>query len=297
MTISGKELSKPSERGFTKLLCMTVSVEFAPDSFGHIGASKSPLVGKDLPLFKIDDRPVIPGTSLKGAWRSRLEALLQEKSSDFAGKLSAKPEHLKPCIPTTRPSPAESDKFAGKRWLTGCQIEMDRDRISINPREGNRTFVCPVCYFFGANGLQGFLRIGNLVPAAPIASVFDQTITSRDRALDGVRKGALASGEHIKGGTKFQGLAELLLFDGTFTFGEARAVRFEEGRQGQKKPVEIHFDPWLEAFAKKQSDLNERRLTLLNEWLIPAFQKIDMLGGHRSKGGGRVNVGIAVVGS
>jgi CRISPR/Cas system CSM-associated protein Csm3 (group 7 of RAMP superfamily) len=294
MTISAKELSKSIERGFTKLLCMTISVEFAPDSFGHIGGSKSPLVGKDLPLFKIDDRPVIPGTSLKGAWRSRLEALLQEKGVEFASKLSVKPEYLKPCIPTTRPSPAESDKFAGKRWLTGCQIEMERDRIQVNPRDGNRNFVCPVCYFFGANGLQGFLRIGNLVPSVSVASVFDQTITSRDRALDGVRKGALASGEHIKGGARFQGLADLLLFDGTFTFGEARSVRYDEERQGQKRRVETHFDPWLEAFAKKQSDLNERRLTLVNEWLIPAFEKIDVLGGHRSKGGGRVKVGIAV---
>ncbi len=282
MTISAKELSKPMERGLTKLVRMGVSIQFAAESFGHIGASKSPLVGKDLPVFKIDDRPVIPGTSLKGAWRSRLEALLQEKRDDFARKFSARPEHLRPCIPTTRPSPAESDKFSGKRWLTGCHIEMERDRININPKESNRAFICPVCYFFGANGLQGFVRIGNLIPAASVASVFEQTITSRDRAVDGVRKGALASGEHVKGGTEFQGQVELLLFDGTFSFGEPRRIG------------SVCFDPWLDPLTKQQSDITARGLSLINELLIPAFQRIDMIGGHRSKGGGLVKVEISV---
>lgn len=287
MTLSAQALEKSVERGFTQVLPLTVSVEFLSDSFGHIGASKSPLAGKDIPVFKIDDRPVIPGTSLKGAWRSRLETLLQEKQGEFAVKFSAQAEHLRPCIPTTRPSLAEKERFDGKRWLTGCQVEVEEGRITVNPRPGNdkRDFLCPVCYFFGATGLQGFLRVGHLFPPASTVSLYEQAITSRDRAVDGVRKGALASGEHVKGGIKFQGLVDLLLFDGTFVFGEARRI-------GQ-----VLFDPWLDAFAKKQGQLNQRRLVLLNELLIPAFQKIDILGGHRSKGGGRVKVEIAVAGS
>lgn len=284
MSLTSDAFSKTVERGFTKLLPLVISVQFVADSFGHVGASKSPLAGKDLPIFKIDDRPVIPGTSLKGAWRSRLEALLQEKALGFSTELSASGEHLRPCIPTTRPSPAEQDRLSGRRWLTGCQVELDEGKITINPKhkDGDRSFLCPVCYFFGATGLQGFVRVGHLFPPATGVALYEQTITSRDRAIDGVRKGALASGEHVKGGTRFQGLAELLLFDGTFTFGEPRRIA------GKK------FDPWLEAFSAKQSDLTQRRLMLVNELLIPAFERIDVLGGHRSKGGGKVQVNVGL---
>lgn len=282
MTLPNDALSKAVKRGFTSVLPLNISVKFLADSFGHIGASKSPLAGKDLPIFKIDDRPVIPGTSLKGAWRSRLEALLQERAAELATKFSASAEQLRPCIPTTRPSQAEQERFSGERWLTGCQMELEEGRISVNPRhkDGGRKFLCPVCYFFGATGLQGFVRVGHLLPPASTAALYEQTITSRDRAVDGVRKGALATGEHVKGGTQFQGTTELLLFDGTFTFGEPRSIGG------------INLDPWLQSLSRKQSDLTQRRLTLLNDLLIPAFEKIDVLGGHRSKGGGIVQVVI-----
>jgi hypothetical protein len=72
------------------------------------------------------------------------------------------------------------------------------------------------------------------------------------------------------------------------------ADRFTSSIAREQVHTVIHFDPRLEAFARKQSDLTQRRLTLLNDLLIPAFQKIDVLGGHRSKGGGRVKVEIDV---
>jgi hypothetical protein len=284
MTLPNDAISKAVKRGFTTILPLTVSVKFLADSFGHIGASKSPLAGKDLPVFKIDDRPVIPGTSLKGAWRSRLEALLQEKAAELATKFSVPAEHLRPCIPTTKPSQAEQERFSGKRWLTGCQVELEEGKVFVNPRhkDGERKFLCPVCYFFGATGLQGFVRVGHLVPPASAVALYEQTITSRDRAVDGVRKGAFATGEHVKGGTQFQGTAELLLFDGMFTFGEPRSIGG------------INLDPWLQSLGAKQSDLTQSQLTLVNDLLIPAFEKIDVLGGHRSKGGGRVQVGVEI---
>jgi hypothetical protein len=73
---------------------------------------------------------------------------------------------------------------------------------------------------------------------------------------------------------------ELLLSDGTFTFGEARRVG------------NVSFDPWLQSFTAKEGDLTQRQLTLVNELIITPFEKIDIIGGHRSKGGGRVEVKI-----
>lgn len=298
MTLTPQNLTEVVRRGSITILPLTLSVEFLPNSYGHIGASKSPLSGKDLPIFKIDDRPVIPSTSLKGAWRSRLESILDERGQDLARRFGTQPEGLKPCIPTTAPSVAERDKFGKRRWLTGCQIEFEEGKVKLNPKhwDGSRNPVCPVCYFFGANGLQGFLRIGHLFPPSSAAIVFEQTITSRDRVADSVRKKALASSEHVKGGTRFEGVVEVLLFDGTFTFGDARLVHYEEQDQsGRRREINIVFDPWLQDFASRQPDNAQRQLALINELLIPAFKEIDILGGHRSKGGGKVKVSIEPV--
>jgi hypothetical protein len=292
MTLSPQDLTKAFERGATKILALAISVEFLPNSFGHIGTSKFPLTGLDLPVFKIDERPVIPSTSLKGAWRSRFERLLDENLDQLAGSFNTDPNHLKPCIPTTAPSVAERGKFGNRRWLTGCQIELGEEKVKLNPkhRDGSREFICPVCYFFGANGLQGFLRLSHLSPPVSQAVLYKQTITSRDRAVDGVRSGALASGEFVKGGTRFEGVAELLLHDGTFTFGDPRRLN-SQGQDHEGKPA-IVFDRWLENFARDERDSVQRQLVLINKLLIPAFEKIDVLGGHRSKGGGRVKVSI-----
>jgi CRISPR/Cas system CSM-associated protein Csm3 (group 7 of RAMP superfamily) len=282
-------------RAFTFFLPITITVTVRSDSYLHIGAAGSALSEKKEPVFTIKGRPAIPATSFKGAWRAQMETLIDRHFDALAEifGVSAQDRILwMPCIPSPAKgvTKAEKDEFEGKRKLASCQVEVQPHGLQINgsskddgnPRKGDPA-LCPVCYFFGANGLPGFLRVPNLMLPAEVleSGLFDQARTRRVRGeADSVAPGALVTLDQVEPGTSFVGEAELTLENGQSSFGKPRELGKDKG------------DLWLARIPGKTRD--ELRLLLLKHLLIPALLNIHVLGGMRSMKAGNVGVDFKI---
>lgn len=285
------ELKKEGKMTISEL---SLKIEVAEGSFLHIGAAPSPLTEKKGAVFKVDRTPVIPATSFKGALRHQLELLFIEKVDEFAQLFNIpndKKDLLKPCIPSPDPSKAEKElinigyrkqlrKGRKEEIVTeGCWIEVDKNDVKI-PHLG----VCPVCYFVGTTGLMGFLRLSNFYPEGE-GSVIDQTNIRIDRKTGTAAHGAKVEGEQVKPGTVFKGSISIVISEPIL---EMQGIQFGDAR----KIGDVVIDKWLENW--NETDKDKRVKTLIEKILIPAIQNIKVLGGQKSRGAGKVNVGIEV---
>jgi len=267
------KLPQEETMGNQKFFVVPVKIAVAEGSFLHIGGTPSPLTEKKQPVFSVDGQPVIPASSFKGAFRQQVELLLIEKKGELARELcldGSKADLLKPSIPTPRPSKAEQDLFNNGYRREHSEIKVEEDRIQVVPSSSG---LCPACYFFGATGLEGFLRITNFFPQ-PGEWRIDQTRIRIDRQSQTAATGAIVTGEQVKPGSVFTG--KLLIFQqrhGT-VFGRCREI-------GCTK-ADLWLEHWLE------NDDGKRQLYLINNILIPALNNVKVLGGQKSLGGGRV---------
>lgn len=275
MTVTGDQAKLPLKEamGNQVFFALPIKITVAEGSFLHIGGTPSPLTEKKQPVFSVDGQPIIPASSFKGAFRHQVELLFIEKREQLATTLGLtrnKVDLLKPCIPAPHPSKAEEGLFAKGYRRQHSEIKVEEDRVVI-PKEG----LCPVSYFFGATGLEGFLRIPNFLPQ-PGEWRIDQTRIRIDRHSQTAAPGAIVTGEQVKPGSRFSG--KLLVFTQRHgaVFGRCREI-------GGAKA-----DLWLEDWP--ENDDVKRQLFLLNEILIPALNNIKFLGGQKSLGGGRVEV-------
>lgn len=276
-----KNLPGSRQQGIQTVLQIPLKITVEKDSFLHIGGSPSPLTEKKAPVFSVDGKPVIPASSFKGAFRYQVEQLLIDKKDDLKQKLGITDDELiKPCIPAPRPSKAEQ-KLLQLGYRKHCEIKVEEDRVGIpqkNGRPNGRPIgICPVCYFFGATGLMGFLRIPNFWPEAGEYRI-EQTSIRIDRESGTAATGAIVTGEQVKPGTLFKGTIEIVAKQRTFQFGRTREI-------GGTK-----VDLWLDGIASKP--VEEAQLLLINEILIPALNNITILGGQKSKGAGKVKIEI-----
>lgn len=263
-----KELPESRQQGILTVLQIPLKITVKEGSFLHIGGSPSPLTEKKAPVFSVDGKPAIPASSFKGAFRYQVEQLLINKKGELKLKLEITDEELiKPCIPAPRPSKAEQELLKSG-YREHCEIKVEEDKVKI-PDVG----LCPVCYFFGATGLMGFLRIPNFWPEAGEYRI-DQTSIRIDRESGTAASGAIVTGEQVKPGTTFKGTLEIVAKQITFQFGRAREI-------GGTK-----VDLWLNGIAPKP--IEEVQLLLINEILIPALNNLTVLGGQKSKGAGKV---------
>jgi CRISPR/Cas system CMR subunit Cmr4 (Cas7 group RAMP superfamily) len=138
----------------------------------------------------------------------------------------------------------------------------------------------PCVYFFGASGLEGYLRVPNFFPE-PGEWRIDQTRIRIDRKSQTAATGAIVTGEQVKPGSVFKG--EMLIF------AERHGSRFGYCREIGGTKVDLWLDRWGE------SDDGKRSLFLINEILIPALNNVAVLGGQKSLGGGRVIISISRV--
>ena len=270
-----KKLPESRQQGILTVLQIPLRITVQKGSFLHIGGSPSPLTEKKAPVFSVDGRPVIPASSFKGAFRYQMEQLLIDKKDELKSKLGVTDDELlKPCIPAPTPSKAEQELLKSG-YRKHCEIKVEEDKVEI-PKENNRPIgICPVCYFFGATGLMGFLRIPNFWPEAGEYRI-DQTSIRIDRKSGTAATGAIVTGEQIKPGTIFSGTLEIVAQQRTFYFGRAREI-------GGTK-----VDLWLDGIASRP--VEEVQLLLINEILIPALDNITVLGGQKSKGAGKINI-------
>ncbi len=285
------------EEGKIKILELPVKIEVAEGSFLHIGAAPSPLTEKKGAIFKVDRIPVIPATSFKGALRHQLELLFIEKADEFTKIFNIpddKKDLLNPCIPSPDPSKAEEELInlgkyrkkakLGKKEISGCQISVDDKNILIPEINDQKIGICPVCYFMGTTGLMGFLRFSNFYPESE-GSVIDQTNIRIDRKIGTAAARAKVDGEQVKPGTVFSGSISIVIFEPIL---EMQGIQFGDARKLGNKVI----DKWLEYWDEK--DKTKRTKTLIEKVMIPAIENIKLLGGQKSRGGGKVNVKIEV---
>jgi len=265
-----ESLPESKQQGILTVLPIPLKITVKEGSFLHIGGSPSPLTEKKAPVFSVDGRPVIPASSFKGAFRYQVEQLLINKKDELNSILEiTEDEIIKPCIPAPRPSKAEQG-LLNLGYRKHCEIKVEEDKVYM-PEKG----ICPVCYFFGATGLMGFLRIPNFWPEEGEYKI-DQTSIRIDRESRTAATGAIVTGEQVKPGAIFKGTLEIVAQQRTFQFGRAREI-------GGTK-----VDLWLDGIAPKPID--EAQLLLINEILIPALNNITVLGGQKSKGAGKVSI-------
>ncbi len=266
------------KQGILNVFQIPLKITVQEGSFLHIGGSPSPLTEKKAPVFSVGGRPAIPASSFKGAFRSQVEQLLIIKKDELKKICRITNDSLiKPCIPAPRPSKAEKDLLKSGYREHHCEIKVEEDKVEM-PRENNNFLgLCPVCYFFGATGLMGFLRIPNFWPETGEHRI-DQTSIRIDRKSGTAATGAIVTGEQVKPGTIFKGTLEVVAQQGSFQFGKPREI-------GGKT-----VDLWLDVIASKEAV--EAQLLLINEILIPALNNITILGGQKSKGAGKVSVDL-----
>lgn len=276
------------EEGFVKLfLFSNFSINVEKDWFLHLGANISPIIDKKGSIFKVDGIPMIPASSFKGAIRSKMEWLLINKQKELRDLFNIPNDEeykdiLKPCIPDAHPTKAEQELRGNKYRWNNCEVQVDENRINFSKKDrGNKLGICPVCYFMGAAGLIGFVRVPNLTAVDPDCIV-DQTCIRIDRKTENATRGAKVDVESVKPVTVFSGTIEIIEENPQgFVFGQPRKIGG------------IVIDKWLENWEVK--DPKNRKEILFQEIFIPTLDNIKMLGGHKSKGAGKVNITFPVI--
>lgn len=159
-----------------------------------IGAGDQPQSTVDSPLIRIGGEPVIPGSSLKGALRSNLEAILAQRGVAVCVPYTAIPNDIR------------------KSGRTGQYLQ---DIGRLNTCKPNEE-ICPICQMFGtaggAQGLSGHVivldaRLKDTFDPAILTERTHVAITRDTRAQAG---GALVSVEAVDAGVEFSGIIRLV---------------------------------------------------------------------------------------
>ncbi|MDI6759910.1 MAG: hypothetical protein QMD05_03715 [Candidatus Brocadiaceae bacterium] len=237
-----------------------------------MGGVEDKLSGIHNPVTKVGGRVCIPGASLKGAYRTKIEEFLIDTNT----RTNNHDKASKPCIPSTKLSSNE-EKLIGKyRDRRGaCHYPCDLEEGHRRGKCGNeRHPICPACYLLGAAGLNGFVRT--------VPFLFADTSTSQlysaamDRATNTVKEGANRPYEVIPSHTRFEGEMVILIEDTILGW------RLGEPRTAADKTL---GDAWLNG---KKLDPDK----LIKEYVKDRLESIQWIGGYKSKGCGRVKIKV-----
>jgi len=235
----------------------TYNVELITLEPFRIGAITDPMSGIDNPVATVGKRVVIQGPSLKGALRSEIERHLIDK---YKGD-----QLMKPCIPSSQQTLSNEEKQliqSGKFREGGSCFYSERSKSSS---------ICPSCYFLGAQGLAGFVRVPYLYSEIVPEMLYSVRI---DRAIGVVREKTNRNYQLISDNTKFIGKIEVLLSDPV-----------KDWEIGKPRPQIGELDNWLRGNKWTQE-------SLLNEFILERIRAIDSLGGFKSKGFGKVTITV-----
>lgn len=174
---------------FEKLARLTdIEIVFTARSSLAIHAGKeTAFEATESPVITVGNQPVIPGSSLKGALRSTLEAMLAQ-------------EGVEVCVPDAAIPNVERDKEAYARRIgriTACRVERP----------------CPVCQIFGTTaGRQGLSGRALFLDAKPLGELktTERTHVAITRDTRSQAGGKLMSSEVVDAGAKFAGTIRLI---------------------------------------------------------------------------------------
>lgn len=230
----------------------------------RIGAPESSMGSAHNPLSTVGGRVVVPASSLKGALRAELEGYLikTKKHSDNP--------YMKPCIPSAwnTISDAEKNLIKEKKFKDGggCNYSV----------RSSSDYICPVCYFLGAQGLIGFVRVPYLYTDSSAEKLYSVRI---DRASGVVSERTNRDYRIVPDGTEFiskssEGEIPLEII-----------IRDEVKDWTLGKPRKGFNDRWLENNNQPQEDF-------IKEFITDRLAAIDILGGFKSKGCGKVRIEV-----
>jgi CRISPR/Cas system CSM-associated protein Csm3 (group 7 of RAMP superfamily) len=255
----------------------------------HIGGASNVLSNIDNPIvFLNGDIPAIPGTSIKGAWRSEIERYLIKYLEERNLLNSGESLGLKPCIPTPSNLLSDDEKAAfndsmkyKRQKRFNNRDKKDEYFLNACDYDKNSDYICPACYLLGAQTLHGFIRVPFLTPAEGQSDINTLLYSIReDRAKGGAARSSNRGWYVVDPNTKFVGMAEILLRDKLtdWTFGKKR----EKLRHGNGR-----LDRWL--------DQQDWSLESIIEHLIrKRIEALDILGGYKWKGCGRVKIQVNI---
>ena len=243
----------------------------------RIGGKKDPLSGADNPVTRVGNKLVIPGSTLKGALRAKIEEYLID--SYFSnGKWKEGFEHFKPCIPGAELSDDEKILIKnGKYRDQGGTCRYPCTDKSCGKDVSHS--ICPACYFLGCMGLNGFIKVPFLYAEGTATELYSSRI---DRGTKTVASGTNRPYELVPDETIFRGKLIILLEDSIlgWKLGEPRDLGSERTRG----------DEWLSVNKGKIDE--EKQLALINNYIIERLKAINLLGGYKSKGFGIVKLDV-----
>lgn len=238
----------------------------------RIGTSKDVMSAFDNPVAMIGGKVVVQGPTLKGFLRNRMEEYLIDQ---YGGN-----ELIKPCIPSSENTLSADEKILireGKyRDKGACQYSS----------EGSRSrSICPVCYFLGANGLNGFVRTPYLYTERRPDELYSVRI---DRAKDSVVDRTNRNYQIMADNIVFEGILEILTENTVngWQLGRVRNIQ-DNGK----------LDNWLNerSIQSKKKFIEMTHDELIREFIVDRISGENIMGGFRSKGCGKVKIDIDLV--
>ncbi len=237
----------------------------------RIGTSKDVMSAFDNPVAMIGGQVVVQGPTLKGFLRSKIEEYL---IGGYSGN-----ELMKPCIPSSENTLSRDEDMlikAGKyREKGACQYSSE------DPRKKSNS-ICPVCYFLGANGLNGFLRVPYLYTESRPDELYSVRI---DRAKDAVVDRTNRNYQIMPDKVVFKGTLEVMIKNGVndWALGKIRKIQDSNKLDGWLNETSIKYQ-------KKFVDLTSDEL--IEEFILGRVKGENIIGGFKSKGCGKVKIEI-----
>jgi CRISPR/Cas system CSM-associated protein Csm3 (group 7 of RAMP superfamily) len=245
----------------------------------RIGGKTDPLSGAENPVMRVGGKIVVPGPSLKGALRNEVERFLIEKYYDTtSGKWPNTETALKPCIPATKLSKDEEELVKQGKYKIhkagGCHYPCD---TRPHKCENDKHTICPVCYFSGAQGLPGFVRVPFLFSDVG----WDELYSSRlDRATGTVVHGTNRPYSVVPNETTFKGILEVIIKDDVLNWELGKPRNLTDNSKG---------DAWLNG-----GEWNQEKI--IKELIVGRLENIELIGGYKSKGCGKVEISVREIG-
>jgi hypothetical protein len=239
----------------------------------RIGASKDVMSAFESPVATIEGKVVVQSPTLKGFLRNKMEEYLIDKYP--------KNDIMKPCIPSSEKTISADERILiqdGKyRDKGACQYSSEDFKKRSNS-------ICPTCYFLGANGLSGFVRVPYLY--ADISNKPDELYSLRiDRAKDtGVDK-TNRDYQIMPDNVVFKGNIEIMIKNGVndWELGRIRKIQDNNKLDGWLKETSVKYQ-------KKFIDLTPDEL--IEEFVLDRLKGEGIIGGFKSKGCGKVIIEV-----
>ncbi|MFX0199724.1 MAG: RAMP superfamily CRISPR-associated protein, partial [Candidatus Hodarchaeota archaeon] len=223
---------------------------------------------------------VIPGSTLKGALRAELERFLID-SYYSGGKWKSGTESLMPCIPSDKRTISNDEKklLVGKYRVEigSCHYPCDDRRCG---KGGAKHSICPACYLLGSMSLNGFIKVPFLYAEGTAEELYSSRI---DRATKTVVRGTNRPYELVPDGVEFTGVMTIVLENSIlgWKFGEPRDL-------GEARTL---GDEWIQDNKGRIDEGKQEEFA--KTYILDRLKAVNILGGYRSKGFGKVEISIS----